>query len=119
MRISDWSSDVCSSDLEGASGRNGQGGEHRPSRTTHPRNLPTERDPAMHTHPRHVQITALALGIAGAMAFSQAPAPAFLLQANRSHAPGRSIAGAPSAKGAASAIAADTRVGQKSFHPCT
>src|SRR3546814_3196405 len=80
MRISDWSSDVCSSDL---SGRNGQGGEHRPSRTTHPRNLPTERDPAMHTHPRLVQITALALGIAGAMAFSQAHAAAFLRSEER------------------------------------
>src|SRR3546814_14209066 len=105
MRISDWSSDVCSSDLEGASGRNGQGGEHRPSRTTHPRNLPTERDPAMHTHPRLVQITALALGIAGAMAFSQAHAAAFLLKENSVKAQGRSMAGAASAKGDASVVA--------------
>src|SRR3546814_16576893 len=84
---------------------NGQGGEHRPSRTTHPRNLPTERDPAMHTHPRLVQITALALGIAGAMAFSQAHAAAFLFKENSVKAQGRSMAGAASAKGDASVVA--------------
>src|SRR3546814_17602931 len=92
MRISDWNSDVCSSDL--------------PSRTTHPRNLPTERDPAMHTHPRLVQITALALGIAGAMAFSKAHAAAFLLTENSVKAQGRSTVDAASYKGDASALAA-------------
>src|SRR3546814_844323 len=76
-----------------------------PTRTTHPRNLPTERDPAMHTQPRRVQITALALGIAGSMAFSQAHAAAFLLKENSVKAQGRSMAGAASAKGDASVVA--------------
>src|SRR3546814_4605289 len=59
----------------------------------------------MHTHPRLVQITALALGIAGAMAFSQAHAAAFLLKENSVKAQGRSMAGAASAKGDASVVA--------------
>src|SRR5690606_25649101 len=90
---------------EGASGRDGQGGGHRPCRAAHPKNLPTERDPAMHTHPRLIQISALALGIAGAMAFSQAHAAAFLLKENSVKAQGRSMAGAASAKGDASVVA--------------
>lgn len=59
----------------------------------------------MHTHPRLVQITALALGITGAMAFSQAHAAAFLLKENSVKAQGRSMAGAASAKGDASVVA--------------
>src|SRR3546814_876941 len=59
----------------------------------------------MHTHPRLVQITALALGIAGAMAFSQAHAAAFLLKDNSVKTQGRSMAGAASAKGDASVVA--------------
>src|SRR3546814_2437979 len=59
----------------------------------------------MHTHPRLVQITALALGIAGAMAFSQAHAAAFLLKENSVKAQGSSMAGAASAKGDASVVA--------------
>src|SRR5690606_20529297 len=50
-------------------------------------------------------ISALALGIAGAMAFSQAHAAAFLLKENSVKAQGRSMAGAASAKGDASVVA--------------
>ena len=59
----------------------------------------------MQTHPRLIQISALALGIAGAMAFSQAHAAAFLLKENSVKAQGRSMAGAASAKGDASVVA--------------
>lgn len=59
----------------------------------------------MHTHPRLIQISALALGIASAMAFSQAHAAAFLLKENSVKAQGRSMAGAASAKGDASVVA--------------
>jgi len=59
----------------------------------------------MHTHPRLIQISALALGIAGAMAFSQAHAAAFLLKENSVKAQGRAMAGAASAKGDASVVA--------------
>ncbi|WP_051176379.1 OmpP1/FadL family transporter [Luteimonas mephitis] len=59
----------------------------------------------MQTHPRLIQITALALGIAGAMAFTQAHAAAFLLKENSVKAQGRSMAGAASAKGDASVVA--------------
>lgn len=59
----------------------------------------------MQTQPRLIQISALALGIAGAMAFSQAHAAAFLLKENSVKAQGRSMAGAASAKGDASVVA--------------
>ncbi|HVI57849.1 MAG TPA: porin [Luteimonas sp.] len=59
----------------------------------------------MQTHTRLIQVSALALGIAGAMAFSQAHAAAFLLKENSVKAQGRSMAGAASAKGDASVVA--------------
>lgn len=59
----------------------------------------------MQNHPRLIQISALALGIAGAMAFSQAHAAAFLLKENSVKAQGRSMAGAASARGDASVVA--------------
>jgi long-chain fatty acid transport protein len=59
----------------------------------------------MQTHHRFIQISTLALGIAGAMAFSQAHAAAFLLKENSVKAQGRSMAGAASAKGDASVVA--------------
>src|SRR5690606_23097929 len=90
---------------EGASGRAGQGGEHRPCRAAHPKTCLRRETQAMQTHPRLIQISALALGIAGAMAFSQAHAAAFLLKENSVKAQGRSMAGAASAKGDASVVA--------------
>ena len=59
----------------------------------------------MQTHSRVTQISALALGIACAMAFSQADAAAFLLKENSVKAQGRSMAGAASATGDASVVA--------------
>ncbi len=59
----------------------------------------------MQTHPRLIQVSALALGLAGAMAFSQAHAAAFLLKENSVKAQGRAMAGSASAKGDASVVA--------------
>lgn len=59
----------------------------------------------MQTHPRLTQISALAFGIAGALAFGQAHAAAFLLKENSVKAQGRAMAGAASAKGDASVVA--------------
>jgi len=47
----------------------------------------------MHTHSRIVQMSALALGIAGALAFGQAQASGFQLKENSAKALGRAFAG--------------------------
>ena len=58
----------------------------------------------MQTHPHLTRFTALALGVAGALAFGQAHASAFLLKENSVKAQGRAMAGAASAKGDASVV---------------
>ena len=56
----------------------------------------------MHTHSRIVQMSALALGIAGALAFGQAQASGFQLKENSAKALGRAFAGSGVAPGDAS-----------------
>src|SRR5690606_4962196 len=84
-------------------GRPGRGTSSMPRGA--PETCPRRETQAMQTHPRFIQITALAVGIAGAMAFSQAHAAAFLLKENSVKAQGRSMAGAASARGDASVVA--------------
>lgn len=59
----------------------------------------------MHTHSRIVQMSALALGIAGALAFGQAQASGFQLKENSAKALGRAFAGSGVAPGDASVVA--------------
>ena len=59
----------------------------------------------MHTHSRIVQMSALALGIAGALAFGQAHASGFQLKENSAKALGRAFAGSGIAPGDASVVA--------------
>lgn len=59
----------------------------------------------MQTHPHLTRFTALALGVAGALAFGQAHASAFLLKENSVKAQGRAMAGSASARGDASVVA--------------
>lgn len=58
----------------------------------------------MHTHNRFIQMSALALGIAGALAFGQAQASGFQLKENSVKAMGRAFAGSGVAKGDASVV---------------
>jgi long-chain fatty acid transport protein len=58
----------------------------------------------MHTHHRSIQMSALALGIFGALAFGQAHASGFQLKENSVKAMGRAFAGAGVAKGDASVV---------------
>jgi len=58
----------------------------------------------MHTHSRIVQMSALALGIAGALAFGQAHASGFQLKENSAKALGRAFAGSGVATGDASVV---------------
>lgn len=58
----------------------------------------------MHTHNRYIQMSALALGIAGALAFGQAHASGFQLKENSVKAMGRAFAGSGVAKGDASVV---------------
>lgn len=59
----------------------------------------------MQTQNRYTQISALALGIAGALAFGQVHASAFQLKENSVKAQGRAMAGSASALGDASVVA--------------
>jgi long-chain fatty acid transport protein len=59
----------------------------------------------MQIHNRFTQISALALGIAGALAYGQANASAFQLKENSVKAEGRAMAGSASAFGDASVVA--------------
>lgn len=58
----------------------------------------------MHTHNRFIQMSALALGIAGALAFGQAQASGFQLKENSVKAMGRAFAGSGVATGDASVV---------------
>lgn len=58
----------------------------------------------MHSQHRYIQISALALGIAGALAFGQAHASGFQLKENSVKAMGRAFAGSGVAKGDASVV---------------
>lgn len=58
----------------------------------------------MHTQNRYIQMSALALGIAGALAFGQAHASGFQLKENSVKAMGRAFAGSGVAKGDASVV---------------
>jgi len=58
----------------------------------------------MHTHNRYIQMSALALGIAGALAFGQAHASGFQLKENSVKAMGRAFAGSGVAQGDASVV---------------
>lgn len=59
----------------------------------------------MYTQSQIIRISALAVGIAGALAFGQAHAAGFLLKENSVKAQGRAMAGAASASGDASVVA--------------
>jgi long-chain fatty acid transport protein len=58
----------------------------------------------MHTQNRYIQLSALALGIAGALAFGQAHASGFQLKENSVKAMGRAFAGSGVAEGDASVV---------------
>ena len=58
----------------------------------------------MHNHHRFIQMSALALGIAGVLAFGQAQASGFQLKENSAKAQGRSFAGSGVAKDDASVV---------------
>ena len=58
----------------------------------------------MHAHNRFIQMSALALGIAGALAFGQAQASGFQLKENSVKAMGRAFAGSGVATGDASVV---------------
>ena len=65
---------------------------------------PVENQKIMHHVTPLIRITALALGVAGALACGHAHASAFQLKENSAKAQGRAMAGAASAKGDASVV---------------